>query len=68
MTTEHLKASIIDCFKEKETELLLCCVMVESYHQHIYISFNDPDYITAVYEPNSRRFTQLVYGSLKIEL
>jgi len=52
MTTEHLKASIIDCFN----------------HQHIYISFNDPDYITAVYEPNSRRFTQLVYGSLKIEL
>ena len=67
MTTEHLKASIIDCFKEKETELLLYCVTIDT-HKVIYISFNDPDYITAVYEPDSRRFVKLVYGSLKIDL
>lgn len=69
MTAEHLKASIIDCFKECETELLLHCVMLILPIQYINIPFYyDGEMVIAVYSNRSRRFVKLVYDNLKIQL
>ncbi len=69
MTTEHLKANIIDEFKKYETEMLLYSVLLNLHVENIHISFEyEGNIVVAVYSNQLRRFIKLVYGNLKIQL
>ncbi len=69
MTTEHLKANIIDCFKKYETEMLLYSVLLNLNVENVHISFEyEGNMVVAVYSNQLRKFIKLVYGSLKIQL
>ncbi len=69
MTTDHLKANIIDEFKKYETEMLLYSVLLNLHVENIHISFEyEGNIVVAVYSNQLRKFIKLVYGNLKIQL